>query len=337
MDHDPDYNKANVSPDSDDRIDISMDFTGETTLDEILYGRAENPQPPAEETPSHPEEPEAFFYETDPPAETEPARNTSEAFQDHVPEFEASARSALTGKEVLLYLGMIGVLVGVVWWIMQEMKQLGTLQTAQARVGVNTKLLPPRKTAASTEKAAEKKASKPAAGKMPAVAGTPQPGDITNLLIGLLGFKIAPGHPAGNSSEQEARERHQALLNDLENITSDTPWMDRTVALLPTRSDVPADVDVNSEFWEDPFLYGKIRVNQSKRSANNTTKVLPKIETVDKRFVLNGIMVVDGQPTAVINGRHVRAGDRIGDAKVLQIGTFSVTLEINAVKHTLRL
>ncbi|HNQ34973.1 MAG TPA: hypothetical protein PKN80_02795 [bacterium] len=51
--------------------------------------------------------------------------------------------------------------------------------------------------------------------------------------------------------------------------------------------------------------------------------------------VLNGIMVVDGRSTAIVNGEIVRAGDRVAGAEVVEIKADQVKLRKGQEEHFL--
>jgi hypothetical protein len=326
MTYESQHDETNDSLDPSGEADISMDFTDETTLDDVLYGLPDETHP-------LPEDAESATPDTESVGQTESQPQQADAFQDNVPDFHESTKHTLTGKEVLLYVCMIGVLSGVAWWITQELKQLGALQAAQARVGINTSLLPTKDT--DTPEPSALDVATPDAKKQ-ADAGPVKSGNLKDLLLGLLTPRPAPTTTGGPSADQ-SRQRHQKLVAELELVSSDSPWMGRAKVLLPIRGGDTLAASSTPEFWEDPLFYGAMRVDQRQRSANNHTGYIPRVEPIGKRFLLSGIMVVDGLPTAVINGRQVRVGNRISDAKVLRIDTFSVTIEVNSEKHTLRL
>jgi len=332
MGYDPQYDETNASPEPSDEADVSMEFTDEYS-DELLYE-------PLDEIPLPLDDTRPSADKTRPTSrETGTYDRNTKTYLENVPDFDESNRPTLTGRELLTYICMIGILSGVAWWVTQELKQLGATQEAQARVQINTALLPKQKTTAkaASTKSAAKNPSGEKTGPALAVATI---GSILDLLIGPSTSHAHPEQDPVNPATAPGEDRRK-LLNDLDQIPSDASWMDRTMVLLPAwnadPSAAPAAPEPAPGFWEDPFYYGKMRVDQNKASANNKTGIPTKVVPVTTRFVLNGIMVIDGQPTAIINGRHVREGGWIGDMKVLKIDAFSVTLEGSTGKHTLRL
>ena len=335
MVYDSQYDEANNSREPDDEADASMEFMDESS-DEMLYEFFDDIHPP-------PGDAQPTGGDTKQPAgRPAPVPPKTGAVRENVPDFNEPKKLMLTGGELLVYVCMIGILSGVAWWVTQELKHLSATREVQARVvSANTKLLPPRK---EPDKPASTRSGKNIAGQNPseknashAAAGTAI-GSAGNLLMDLLASRLNLERPPGHSATVPDRKGTRELLDELNHIPSDASWMDRTLVLLPSWNTVPsAPEPPKPGFWEDPFHYGRIRVNQGKVSANNATKIPAKVDPITKRFVLSGILVVDGQPTAVINGRQVRKGDWIGDAKILHIDAFSVTIESNTVKHILRL
>ena len=66
----------------------------------------------------------------------------------------------------------------------------------------------------------------------------------------------------------------------------------------------------------DPFFRGQTITNR-----------IPPVTVSDTGYTLNGILFDKFNPTAVINGRIVRRGDDINNARVIKIDKNQVTLE----------
>ncbi|MCL2700665.1 MAG: hypothetical protein FWE88_03100 [Phycisphaerae bacterium] len=274
-----------------------------------------------------------------PPVTTEPSfaapapsPTRTPKYQNNIPNYEEMAKPSLTGKEVLMYMVMIGVLAGVAWWVTQELKQLTTMKKAQASVKINTNLLPKNKPAIPP---AHKK-----------VVPQSEPPPATNGLKGLASQLAAIfGYGKGKESE-EACAKHQEMLADLSRISPETPWMNRAAVLLAARTPVAVETpDPLDAFFEDPFAYGIIRLNQLTKKpvpakssgGSGSAKTVARAKPFDGRPLLSAIMIVDGQPTAIVNNRNVRVGDNVDGMRVLRIDTFSVTLDANGGELTLRL
>jgi len=319
MDHDPQHDEKGFPPEGSDDELLPVD-----------YFPTDNPY--------QSEETEAVSAEVDPyaqPAAEEagpyppPVQSMSdflEPFEANVPDFEEKPRPVLTGREVFIYVVMIGILSGVAWWVTKELKQLGTLQQAQATVKINPDLLPSQHHTSS--------------GKRPATrpAATPRERGVQGLVGQLVGMLNPKGKPnQADKAASAAGAKHQELMGELERVSSDAPWADRTLVLLsgigkPMAAEAVRIFDLTRDD------YNRLRAEAIKkqksggtRGAGSTGVKSGKSQTT--RYVLTGVM----SSTAVINGRTVRVGDQVDDATVMQIEPTRVVLSVNGNIVTLRL
>jgi hypothetical protein len=61
---------------------------------------------------------------------------------------------------------------------------------------------------------------------------------------------------------------------------------------------------------------------------------LPPKQNLQPEFRLNGIIYTRPRPSAILNGKTVFVGDRVGGATVISIGQTEVTLQVNGRRRT---
>jgi hypothetical protein len=61
----------------------------------------------------------------------------------------------------------------------------------------------------------------------------------------------------------------------------------------------------------------------------------PSPQAMEPPFRLEAISRRDGEPVAILNGRLVREGDRLGSARVVRIGELEVVIEVDGTRSVL--
>lgn len=251
------------------------------------------------------------------------------------------------------------------FWLTFEIKQWVMPQKAQAapkpvtvKSTINTEIPTtqstrvPTKVKTVTSKPARHTTTKPT--KTATSGPTSKPavaGGFVKRLLGAFGAGSGSREKYGTAptTTQPARPelgaaQFRRLLAAMEQAGDETPWLDRVLAFLPAKAEpeVPvtpgphAGTSTNDRYGPTPTpvnSYSGPRPTNPKNT--KTTKGKPVIP--EARFKLSGILVRDGQPTAVINDKHVRVGDFVEDAKVTRIDKYSVELDVEGQLLTIRI
>ena len=258
---------------------------------------------------------------------------------------------------LVLYGLAAAALIVFAWWLTLEIRKWAAPQSAQAsstnttRRKINTDI-PAAKGKTQSKLAARtagKSSATPSGTGQPWQQPTAQAEDEPSGLLGLASL-LAPRRRAQVNSEMTDAQYKQ-FQSELDKASySEEPWLDRTAALLPPKSQATANTPygqpvpaVQAPPAVDPRYGPYVPSSSYPTRTGPGGKPLPAAKgakgpaSPEDRFKLSVILVRDGQPVAVINDKNVRVGDTIEGGKVAAISKYSVDIEVDGQVLTIRL